>query len=141
MFARMRIATRLNLTVVLAAAAYAAMAISLWVLRAQMLEDRRTELRNILDATLSVATAATAAAGGFENQAGRVAFNEVLNSTRFGSKAEVNFVFAYDRNGVTLSHLNPRYVGANRLDVVYANGEKMVRKFKEAAEGPPARLF
>ena len=139
MFARMKIATRLNLTVVLAAAGIlAAMAISLWVLRAQMLEDRRTELRNILDATLSVATAAAVAGGGFENQAGRTAFSEVLNSTRFGSKAEVNFVFAYDRNGVTLSHLNPRYVGRNRLDEVYSNGEKMVRKFKEAAEGPSA---
>ncbi len=142
MFARMRIATRINLTVVLAAAGIiAAMAISLWVLRAQMLEDRRTQLRNILDATLSVATAAAAAAGGFENQAGRAAFSEALNSTRFGSKAEVNFVFAYDRNGVTLSHLNPRYVGVNRLDEVYSNGEKMVRKFKEAAEGPSGAGF
>ena len=142
MFARMRIATRINVTVVLAAAGIlAAMAISLWVLRAQMLEDRRTQLRNILDATLSVATAAAAAAGGFESQAGRAAFSEALNSTRFGSKAEVNFVFAYDRNGVALSHLNPRYVGMNRLDEVYSNGEKMVRKFKEAAEGPSGTGF
>ena len=142
MFARMKIATRINLTVVLAAAGIlAAMLIGLWMLRAQMLEDRRTQLRYILDSTLSVALAAAQAAGGIETGPGRQAFTKSLNAARFGSAAEVNFVFAYDYDGVTLSHLNPSYVGQNRLDEVYANGERMVRKFREAAQGPSGTGF
>ncbi len=142
MFARMKIATRIDVTVVLAAAGIlAAMLIGLWALRAQMLEDRRTQLRNLLDSTLSVAAAAAQAAGGFETQPGRQAFTKALDAARFGSAAEVNFVFAYDYNGVTLSHLNPSYAGQNRLDEVYANGERMVRKFREAAQGPSGTGF
>jgi methyl-accepting chemotaxis protein len=142
MFARMKIATRINVTVVLAAAGIlAAMLIGLWALRAQMLEDRRTQLRNILDATLSVAATAAQAAGGIETEPGRKAFTKAIDAVRFGTAAEVNFVFAYDNSGVTLSHLNPSYVGQNRLDAVYANGERMVRKFQEAAQGPSGTGF
>ena len=142
MFARMNIATRVNVTVVLAAAGIlAAMAISLWVLRAQMLEDRRTLLHNVLDATLSSATAAAKSAGGFETPAGRLAFTSALSTSRFGSESEVNFVFAYDHNGVTITHLNPKYVGVNRLDTPYENGLPMVRKFREAAESPSGARF
>ena len=142
MFARMKIATRVNVTVVLAAAGIlAAMAISLLTLREQMLEDRRALLRNILDATLSSAKAAAKTAGGFDTPSGRLAFTTSLNAARFGDASEANFVFAYDRDGVTLAHLNPEYIGVNRLDLLYENGVPMVRKFREAADGPSGTGF
>jgi methyl-accepting chemotaxis protein len=134
MFARTRIATRLNVTAVLAAAGMlAAMAIGLWVLRLQMLEDRRTQLRHLMDATLSVASAAAQEAGGLETPAGRHAFTSALNSARFGSRAEKNHFFALDYNGLSL--VNPLFgwVGQNRLDAIYANGQPMIRKFRDAA--------
>jgi methyl-accepting chemotaxis protein len=142
MFARMTIAARINMTVLLAAAGIlAAMAISLWSLRGQMLEDRHTQLRYILDSTLSGAKAAGQAAGGLEAPAGRAAFNAVLGAARFGSESEMNFLFAYDYSGVTLAHLNPKYVGQNRLDTPYENGVPMVRKFLEAAQSPSGTAF
>ncbi len=142
MFAWMKIATRINVAVILAAAGIlATMALSLWTLRAQMLEDRRALLRNVLDATLSSAAAAARAAGGFQSDAGHLAFTRALSSARFGSESEANFVFAYDYKGVAIAHLNPKYIGVNRLDTIYDNGVPMVRKFREAAEGPAGTGF
>jgi methyl-accepting chemotaxis protein len=142
MLARMKIAARINLTVLLAAAGIlAATAISLWSLRGQMLEDRHTQLRHVLDSTISGAKAASQASGGLETPAGRAAFNAVLSAARFGSESETDFLFSYDYNGVALAHLNPKYVGQNRLDTPYENGIPMVRKFLEAAQSPSGTGF
>ncbi len=142
MFARMKIAARINTTVLLAAAGIlAAMAISLFALRAQMLEDRQTQLRNVLDTALSGAEAAARLAGGLEAPTGRTAFISALNAVRFGSKSEVNYIFAYDYSGVALAHVNPEFIGKNRLDVLYENGLPMVRKFLEAAQSPSGTEF
>ena len=87
MLSRTKIATRLNITVVLAAAGMlAAMAIGLWVLRVQMVEERRAQLRNIMDVTLSAAYATAQAEGGLETPAGRQAFTAALSSARFGNR-------------------------------------------------------
>ncbi len=134
MLARLKIATRVNLIPLLVAfGVLASSAIGLWTLRSQMLEDRRAQLRNLLDLTLSIARDEMEAAGGPASDAGRTAFLSVLRSTRFGREAEANYIFAYDYNGNTVSHADPKKIGQNRLNAVYANGVKVVQKFIEIA--------
>jgi methyl-accepting chemotaxis protein len=142
MFARLKIATRINLIPPLAALAIlASAAIGLWSLRSQMIEDRQDELRNLLTLTLSVARAEMKATGGEATEAGRKAFLAVLGSARFGLGAEKDYVFSYDYNGITLSHGDSRKVGENRLNTGFANGRKMVQEFIEIAKSPSGSGF
>ncbi len=58
MLARLKIATRVNLIPLLVAfGVLASSAIGLWTLCSQVLEDRRVQLRNLLDLSLSIAGA------------------------------------------------------------------------------------
>ena len=142
MLARLKIATRINLIPPLVAlAVLASLAITLWSLRSQMIEDRQAQLKNLLNLALSVARADMKAAGGAPAGAGRNAFLSVLASARFGDEREKNYIFAYDYDGTTLSHGDPKKIGENRLDAVYANGVKMVQKFIEIAKSPAGSGF
>jgi methyl-accepting chemotaxis protein len=142
MFARLKIATRVNLIPLLAALAILiSPAIGLWPLRSQMIEDREVQLRNLLNLALSVARADMKAAGGTATDAGRKAFLSVLSSTRFGEEGEKNYIFAYDYDGIALSHADPKKIGENRFNAVYANGVKMVQKFIEIAKSPSGSGF
>ncbi|MGO9544136.1 MAG: methyl-accepting chemotaxis protein [Rhodomicrobium sp.] len=135
MLARVKIATRVNLILLLVAfGVLTSSAIGLWTLRSQMLEDRRTQLRNLLDLALSIARANMEAAGGPSSDTGKKAFLSALRSTRFGNDAEANYIFAYDYNGVAISHIDPKKTGQNRFNAVYANGVKTVQKFIEIAK-------
>ena len=115
--------------------------IGVWSLRSQMLEDRQAELRKLLDLTLSVARAAMIKAGGAESEAGRKAFFEVLQSARFGEDKEQNYIFAYDYDGFAKAHADPRRLGRNRINVVYANGIKVIKEFIDIARGPAGSGF
>ena len=42
--------------------------------------------------------------------------------------------FAYDYDGNTLSHIDPKRFGQNRLNVVYANGVKVIKEFVNIAK-------
>ncbi len=65
MFARLKITTRIQLLLVLAALGFfASSGIGLLSLRSQMLDDRRTQLRNLVDLALSVARKSMENAGG-----------------------------------------------------------------------------
>ncbi len=142
MLARLKIATRINLIPPLAALAIlASAAIGLWSLRSQMMEDRQVQLQNLLNLTLNVARADMKAAGGVATDAGRKAFLSVLNSARFGAEPEKNYVFSYDYNGIALSHADPKKVGENRFNAVYANGMKMIQKFIEIVQSPSGSGF
>lgn len=142
MLARLKIATRINLIPPLAALAIlASAAIGLWSLRSQMMEDRQDQLQDLLSLTLTIARADMNAAGGAATDAGRKAFLSVLNSARFGPEAEKNYVFSYDYNGITLSHADPKKIGVNRFNTVYANGTKMVQKFIEIVQSPSGSGF
>ena len=139
MFARLKITTRIHLLLVLAAFGFlASSGIGLWSLRSQMLEDREKQLRNLLDLTLSVARGDMLAAGGPSSQAGRKAFLSVLQSTRFG---EANSIFAFDYNGVTLSHIDPEKIGRNLIELTDANGVKLVQNLIQIAKSPAGTGF
>ncbi len=142
MFARLKITTRIHLILVLAAFGFlAASGIGLWSLRSQMLEDRQTQLRNLLDLTLSVARADMMAAGGPSTQTGRKAFLSALQSTRFGHEKEANYIFAVDYNGNALSHIDPDKIGRNLIELSDANGVKIVQDLIHIAKGPSGTGF
>ncbi len=137
MLARLKITTRIQLLLVLAALGFlASSAIGLWSLRSQMLEDRQNQLRNLLDSSLSIAKADMTSAGGASSETGRAAFLAALRAMRFGDAKEQNYIFAYDYEGNTLSHIDPKKLGQNRLNIVYANGAKAVQEFVAIAKSP-----
>ncbi len=142
MFARLKIATRIHLLLVLAAFGFlASSGIGLWSLRSQMLEDREKQLRNLLDLTLSVARADMMAAGGPSTQAGRKAFLSVLQSTRFGDEKEANYIFAFDYAGNTLSHIDPDKIGRNLIELTDSNGVKIIQGLLQIAKSPSGTGF
>ncbi len=115
--------------------------IGLWSLRWQMLEDRQAELRKLLDLTLSVARAQMKAAGGPESEAGQKAFFSVLRSTRYGDEKQVNYIFAYDYNGVVTSLNDRSKIGQNRIELTDVNGVKIIKEFIKVAQGPMGKGF
>ncbi len=142
MFARLKITTRIHLLLVLAAFGFlASSGIGLWSLRSQMLEDREKQLRNLLDLTLSVARGDMMVAGGASSQAGRKAFLSVLQSTRFGEAKEANYIFAFDYDGVALSHIDSEKIGRNFLELTDANGVKLLQDLIKIAKSPAGTGF
>jgi serine phosphatase RsbU (regulator of sigma subunit) len=115
---------------------FALSGIGVWSLRSQMLEHRQTELRKLLDLSLSVARAAMIKAGGPASEAGQKSFFEVLQSARFGEVEEQNYIFAYDYDGFAKAHADPKRLGQNRIDVVYANGVKVIKALIDIARSP-----
>ena len=94
MLARLKITTRINLTLLLAVLGIVMVAvIGFSIMRAQMMDERRGQLRNLLDLTLSIARADMMAAGGPTSEAGKKAFFSVLRSTRFGDEKQANYIF------------------------------------------------
>ncbi len=137
MFARLKITTRIHLLLVLAAFGFlASSGIGLWSLHSQMLADREKQLRNLLDLTLSVAHGDMMTAGGPSSQSGRKAFLSALQSTRFGDAKEANYIFAFDYNGVTLSHVDAEKIGRNLGELTDANGVKIIQNLIQIAKSP-----
>jgi signal transduction histidine kinase len=133
---RFKIASRVNLLIGLAALGMVLCSgIGLWALREQMYEDRRVQLRELTQVILHYARQDMNAAGGPETKSGREAFVSAVDSVRFGDD-KTNYVFAYDYNGVTIIHPNKALIGKNRLDLVFANGLKMMPDFIGIAKSP-----
>jgi signal transduction histidine kinase len=136
-----KIASRVNLLIGLAALGMALCScIGLWTLREQMLEDRRIELRDLSDFVLAFARERMDATGGPATEAGRAAFLSALRVARFGN-GKADYVFAFDYDGVAISHPDPTKQGKNRLNVVFANGEKMNLKFLAIAKSASGTGF
>ncbi len=134
MLSRLRITARIYSILVLAAfGMLISSGIGLWTLRSQMLDDRREELRHLMDMTLSIARADMMAAGGAASEAGRKAFFAVLHSARYNG-ASPGYMFASDYNGVSISHIDPKKQGQNRFNTVFPNGVKVVQQFVQIAK-------
>ncbi len=142
MLARPNISMRIRLLLALGTLSLLALSgIGLWSQRSQMLDNRQAELRKLLDLILSVARAAMMKAGGPASEAGRKTFFEVLQTARFGKENEQNYVWAYDYDGVAKAHIDPKKLGKNRLDVVYANGVQQVKEYVRIARSPEGGGF
>ena len=142
MLARLKITTRINLTLLLAVFGIVMVAaIGFSLMRAQMMDERRGQLRNLLDLTLSIARADMMAAGGPKSEAGKKAFFSVLRSTRFGDEKQANYIFAFDYDGVATALKDPSKIGNNLIELTDANGVKFVKEFINIARGPSGTGF
>ncbi len=139
MLARFKITTRINVTLFLAVlGALIVVSIGYSMLRAQMRDERQSQLRNLLDMAVSIARETMTAAGGPKTEAGRKAFFSSLQSSRFG---EANYIFAYDYNGVVTCLNDRSKIGQNRFELVDANGFKFIQGLINAATGPTGSGF
>jgi methyl-accepting chemotaxis protein len=84
------------------------------MLRVQMIDDRLAQISTIMDTTLSIARGAMAKAGG-NTDAGRKAFAEAVQASRFGPPEEKNYAFGYFYDGTGFAHINPKRIGVNVL--------------------------
>ena len=91
MLARLKITTRINVTLFLAVlGTLIVVSIGYSMLRAQMMDERQSQLRNLLDMAVSVARESMMAAGGPKTEAGRKAFFSALQSSRFGDEKQAS---------------------------------------------------
>jgi methyl-accepting chemotaxis protein len=142
MFARLKITTRINLTMLLALLGTVIVAsIGCSIIRAQLMDERQSQLRNILDIAVNIARENMMAAGGPATEQGRKALFASLQSSHFGVEKQANYVFAYDYKGV-VAVLNDRSkIGQNRFEFVDANGYKFIQGLISAARGPSGAGF
>ncbi len=141
MLSRLKITARIHSILILAAfGMLISSGIGLWTLRSQMLNERRDELRHLMDMTLSIARADMMAAGGPASEAGRKAFLAVLHSARYNG-ASPGYMFASDYNGVSISHIDPKKQGQNRFHTVFPNGVKVVQQFVQIAKSASGAGF
>ena len=142
MLSRLRIKVRIYFILILAAfGMLVSSGIGLLTVRSQILDDRRLELRNLLDMALSIARASMMAAGGPTSEAGQKAFFSTLLSAHFGDEKQASYVFAYDYNGVTKVLNDPTKIGQNRIELTDPNGVKIFREFIKTAGGPSGNGF
>ena len=118
MLTRLKITTRINIALFLAVIGVGlAICVAYSVLRAQMLDERKTELRNLLDMAVAVAREAMNSAGGPKTDAGRKALFASLQSSHFGDEKQANYIFAYDYNGTVTCLNNRSKIGTNRIEL------------------------
>jgi serine phosphatase RsbU (regulator of sigma subunit) len=140
MLARLRITMGIRFLLALGVLSLLALSgIGLWTLRSQMLEDRKGELRKLIDLTLSVARAAMMKAGGPATEAGQKTFFEVIQTARFGK--DQNYVFVMDYDGVIRVHVNPKILGRNLWDFVYTKNVQQVQEYTRIAGNPEGGGF
>jgi methyl-accepting chemotaxis protein len=112
---RLSISLRLGLLIALTAIGILTASVSgLLLLRQQMVDDRLTQIGNLLDSAIAVGRAEMKLAGS-DPAAQRKALVDVLKSARFGTAKEVNYIFAYGFDGLYLAHINPAKIGTNGL--------------------------
>ena len=142
MFSGLRIRARIYVVLILAAFGMLVFAgIGLRAVRSQMLEERRSELRHLLNMALSIARASMMAAGGPASEAGQKAFFSALLSAHFGDEKQSDYVFAYDYNGVTTVLNDLTKIGQNRIELTDPNGVRIIREFLKTAGEPSGTGF
>ncbi len=142
MLANLKITTRINLTLLLGLiGTLIVMSIGYSILRAQMMEERQTQLRDLLDMAVTIAHDKMIAAGGPSTDDGRKAFFSSLQSSHFGSEKQANYIFAYDYDGV-VTVLNDRSkIGKNRFELADPSGFKFIQAFIKVVKGPAGAGF
>ncbi len=142
MFARLKITTRINLTLLLALlGTLIVMSIGYSIMRAQMMDERQNQLRNLLDMAVSIARDNMMAAGGPTTELGRKIFFSSLQQAHFGEAKKANYVFAYDYNGVVTALNDRSKIGQNRYELADATGRKFIQDFIKTATGPDGTGF
>ena len=115
-------------------------AINAYDTRDRMIEDRKGEIRSIVESTHGVALKleAEVQAGHLTHEAAVASLRQTIEAMRYRPTKE--YVFAYQMDGLSLAHGgNPAQVGTNRMEIKDANGKPIVGNFvdvlKTADEG------
>ena len=140
LLSRLKIAIRIDLLLVIAAIGMAICSgIGLWSLRMQMLEDRRVQLRNVMELVVEHALGDMNEKGGPQSEAGRNAFFDMLGTVKYGDN-RADYFLSLDYNGVLLLHPKRELVGRNYFNADF-NGFYAPRKFIEIALSPSGSGF
>ena len=132
---RLKIAVRINLLLMLTALGMCvSAAIGLWGLREQMMEDRRTHLRNLMEVVLVDARSDMRKAGGPQTESGRQAFFERLRSVKFYDDGP-NYFFSLDYSGAGDKSSQSRIPGHNKQRLSF-KGVDITQEFIRIAKSP-----
>jgi len=114
---------------------------ALYALRASMVQDRVTKVRNLIEVGRDIAKGfhERALKGEFDDATAKARTVEVLNSLRY-DKVEYFFVYTYDGDCVVLPP-KPERVGKNFIDLKDANGSPFVLALINAAKAGGGDVF
>jgi len=134
---RMKLILLTGLAIIVAAVL---VAINAYDTRDRMIEDRKGELRSIVESALGVAQKleTEVQAGHLTHDAALASLRQTIEAMRYRPTKE--YVFAYLMDGLSLAHGgNPAQVGTNRMEVKDSTGKPIVGGFvdvlKTADEG------
>ncbi len=133
MLGNLRISFKLLAMVVFAFAGIAAIALfGLIELKANLLEDRKAKLRDVVLLTVQDITHEyqNAIADGLTEQVATLRIKSALRDLRYGSN---DYFFAYDKNGVSLVLPDPKTEGQARWDLRDSDGVPFVRQLIQGA--------
>ena len=140
LLSQLKIALRIDLLLVIAAIGMAICSgIGLWTLRKQMLEDRRIQLRNVMELVIQHARDDMNEKGGPQSESGRNAFFDMLRTTKYGDNP-ADYFFSFDYNGILLLHPSRELIGENHFNRDF-NGFYAVRRFIDIAKSPSGSGF
>jgi methyl-accepting chemotaxis protein len=122
---------------VLSIAFFAVSAMQILVLRDAVLDERRTTIRDMVEATVKILTyyESEAKAGRIEpDRARQMAFASV-SAMRWGEYADYVGVYGAGNAdaGVTYVHTNPKYINVNRWDFKDSQGKLLIQDIVRAA--------
>jgi methyl-accepting chemotaxis protein len=122
---------------VLSIAFFAVSAIQILVLRDAVLDERRTTIRDMVEATVKILTyyEGEAKAGRIEpDRARQLAFASV-SAMRWGEYADYVGVYGAGNSdaGVTYVHTNPKYINVNRWDFRDSHGKLLIQDIVRTA--------
>ena len=122
---------------VLSIAFFAVSAVQILVLRNAVLDERRTTVRDLVDAATRILAHydAEAKAGRLEPARARQTAFSSIGAIRWGEYSDYLGVYgASDANaGVTYVHANPKYINVNRWDYKDSRGNLLIREIVQAA--------
>ncbi len=122
---------------VLSIAFFAVSAMQILVLRDAVLDERRTTIRDMVEATVKILTfyEGEAKAGRIEpDRARQMAFASV-GAMRWGEYADYVGVYGAGNSdaGVTYVHTNPKYINVNRWDFKDSHGKLLIQDIVQTA--------
>ena len=122
---------------VLSITLFAVSAMQIMMLRDTVLEERRTQVRNLVDAATKILGYydSEAKAGKIEPAAARQSAFSAIGALRWGPYADYVGVYGTGSSdaGVTYVHSNPKYINVNRWDFKDSSGKLLIQEIVHAA--------
>lgn len=137
-FSKLKLSSRLFLMLIAVLAGLTFIAsVSLYQLKASMLEERKEKIKNVTEIAVSVVTHHynLFKAGQFSESEAKEAAKNALRIARYG--AGKDYFYIYDREGINLMHpIRPEFEGTNKRDLKDSRGQFVNRGILEVAQNP-----